>query len=130
MNYQISITDSVGTMTITSPTPPLIEADIEGTADVTTLDLNVYTDFFAKKRAWENTLDYMTEEDFNQLKGFYDRQFTLFEYPILDIPDLGVTDVVVRMNLSPRRVIDNCGTVENVQINFRETVQITEGYDS
>lgn len=130
MNYQITISDSVDTMTITSPRPPLIEADIEGTADVVTLDLNVYTDFFAKKRLWENTLQYMSEEDFNQLKGFYDRQFTLWEYPLLSIPDLEVTDVVVRMMLSPRRVIDNCGRVENVEMSFRETVQQTVDFGS
>lgn len=130
MAYGIILLDSVDTMYIDLPSPPVIERDIEGTADVTTLDLNLYTDFFAKKRAWEIMLDYMSEDDFNQLKGFYDRQFTLWEYPLFSIPDLGIEDVVVRMNLSPRRIIDNCGVVEDVEMNFRETVQQTVDYGS
>jgi hypothetical protein len=47
MAYEITLTDSVDTMTISFPRPPLEERDIEGAVDVTTLDMNVYTDFFA-----------------------------------------------------------------------------------
>lgn len=127
-SYQITISDSVDEMTIQFPSPPLIEEIIEGAADVETLDLNVYTDFFATKRNWSDTLQVMSEADFNQLKGFYDRQWTLWQYPTISIPDLGVNDVVVRMNLSPRRVKDRCGRVENVTMSFRETVQMSQGW--
>lgn len=130
MAFAITITDSVDTMTIEFPSPPLSESIIEGATDVQTLDMNVYTDFFASKRLWSDVLPYMTETEFNQLKGFYDRQFSLWEYPTISIPDLNVTDVVVRMNLTPRRVIDNCGTVENVEVSFRETVQMTPEWGS
>lgn len=125
MAYEVTLTDSVDTMTINFPSPPLSERTIEGVADVVTLDMNLYTDFFATKREWSNTLAYMTEADFNQLKGFYDRQFTLWQYPEVSIPDLNASNVVVRMSLSPRQVIDNCGTVQNVQITLRETVQMS-----
>lgn len=128
--YEIVINDIVDTMTILYPSPPLSESVIEGATDVTTLDLNLYTDFFATKRLWEDTIAYMSEDDFNQLKGFYDRQWTLWQYPTISIPDLGVTDIVVRMNLTPRRIIDKCGTVENVGISFRETVQMTVDWSS
>lgn len=128
--FEITISDTVDTMTIDYPAPPLTEAIIEGATDVTTLDMNLYTDFFAQKRVWEDTLDFMTETDFNQLKGFYDRQFTLWLYPTITISDLSVSDVVVRMELTPRRVIDNCGTVENVRFSFRETVQMTVDFGS
>jgi hypothetical protein len=130
MAFAITITDSVDTMTIEFPSPPLSESIIEGATDVQTLDMNVYTDFFASKRLWSDVLPYMTETEFNQLKGFYDRQFSLWEYPTISIPDLNVTDVVVRMNLTPRMVIDNCGTVENVEVSFRETVQMTPEWGS
>lgn len=125
MSYQITITDTVDEMTIDFPNPPLREQVIEGTADVTTLDLNLYTDFFATKRQWSDTLAYMSEDDFNRLKGFYDRQWTLWQYPSISIPDLGVNNVVVRMSLSPREIIDKCGVVQNVAMDFRETLQQT-----
>lgn len=130
MNYAITISDTVDEMTIDMPSVPLTEDTIEGVADVVTLDLNLYTDFFATKRSWANTLQYMDESDFNQLKGFYDRQWTLWQYPTISIPDLGVNDVVVRMSLTPRNIIDNCGTVQNVTMGFRETIQMTQGWSS
>ena len=100
MAFDITLTDSIDTMTIEFPSPPLTEAVIEGATDVQTLDMNIHTDFFATKRVWSNTLDLMTEADFNKLKGFYDRQFTLFQYPELSIPDLSISSVVVRMTIS------------------------------
>lgn len=128
--YSIELSDS----TTTAPMPllhvPLTQSDIEGATDVATLDMNLYTDFFAKKRLWAHTWRYMTETDFNVLKGFYDRQFTLFQYPTLTITELGVSAVVVRMTLSPQNIIDNCGTVEDVSVTFRETVQMTQDWGS
>lgn len=130
MAYEITITDTIDELTIDFPSPPLTESIIEGATDVQTLDLNVYTDFFANKRQWENTIAYMSEEDFNRLRDFYIRQFSLWQYPTISIPDLNVNDVVVRMRLSPKNVINNCGTVNNVGLTFRETVQITDDWGS
>lgn len=123
--YQIQLTDSTTSATMPALHVPLEEATIEGAVDVTTLDLNLYTDFVATKRRWAQTWKYMSEDDFNTLKGFYTRQFSLAEFPELTITDLGVTDVVVRMELSPRNIIDHCGTVENVEVSFRETIQMS-----
>ena len=128
--YEITISDTVDEMTIEVPSAPLTEVTIEGATDVTTLDLNIYTDFFATKRSWANTLEYMTETDFNQLKGFYDRQWSLWQYPTISIPDLGVNDVVVRMGITPRNIIDQCGTVNDVTISFRETIQMSQDWGS
>ena len=123
--YSITLTDSVDSLTLPMLEVPLQEKDIEGATDVTTMDLNVYTDFFAKKRIWSHSWAYMSETDFDALKGFYDRQFTLYQYPEVTIEGLNVTDVVVRLNLSSRKVIDNCGEVQDVQIELRETIQMT-----
>ena len=125
MAYAITIQDSVDTMTISLPERPLTETIIEGATEVTTLDMNTYTDFFAQKRRWEDTIAYMSETDFNKLKGFYDRQFTLFAYPLISIPDLNVNNVAARFTLTPRKIVDNCGGVEDVSMSFRETIQMS-----
>ena len=125
--YQIQLTDDVADEVMPLLNVPLTEGIIEGTTDVITLDMNLYTQFTAKKRLWTHSWAYMSEADFNTLKGFYDRQFSLFKYPLLTISEQGVEDVVVRMTLSPRNIIDNCGTVEDVEVSFRETVQNTDG---
>lgn len=125
MAYEIILSDSTDTVTLPVLNVPLTQNIIEGATDVETLDLNIYTDFVGTKRLWTHTWKYMTEANFNILKGFYDRQFTLFQLPLITIAELGVEDIVVRMSLSPQNIIDNCGTVEDVQVSFRETVQNT-----
>ena len=56
----------------------------------------------------------MDKADFDLLKGFYDRQFTLFAYPLLTITDDGANNVPVRMTFSGQNIIDNCGTIQEV----------------
>lgn len=124
--YAIELTDGTTSATMPLLHVPLSQSNVEGAVDVQTLDNNVYTDFVALKRFWAHTWRYMKESDFNTLKGFYDRQFTLFAYPRLTITELGVVDVPVRMTLSPQNIIDNCGTVEDVEVTFRETRQLEE----
>lgn len=126
--YEIIISDSTTTETLPLLNVPLTQQIIEGATDVETLDMNLYTDFVGTKRLWNHEWAYMSEEDYTILQGFYLRQFTLLEYPSITISELGVEDVVVRMSLSPQSIIDNCGTVEGVEVTFRETVQMsTEG---
>ena len=128
--YQIQLTDSVNSQILPKLNIPLTETPIEGATDVTTLDLNIYTDFFAKKRSWQHTWAYLTEDEFNILKGFYDRQFTLWQYPEITISELGINNIPVRMTLSPRNIIDNCGTVQDVEVSFRESVQMSDNWES
>lgn len=124
--YEFQLTDDTGTQTLPELNVPFTTSYLEGTTDVTTLSFNVYTDFFAQKRAWTNTYSFLTEAEFNVLKGFYDRQFTLFQYPRLTIERDGIVNVPVRFTLSPKNVVDNCGTVAGVTISFRESQQLAD----
>lgn len=123
--YEIEISDSVDSMTIEFPEVPLKEQDEHLEARVQVMNGDVYIDHFATKRIWSNTLAYMSEADFNRLKAFADRQRSLWQYPVISIPARGVNDVVVLFDLSPREIIDNCGTVRNVEMIFRETSQMS-----
>lgn len=124
MAYEIQLTDQTGTSTLTATEVPLSIAPVEIAADVQVLSGNVYTDFIAKKRVWSHTWRYLTETEYNVIKGYYNRQFTLFEYPELTIVDEGVADVPVRMTMTPKNIIDNCGTVQDVTVTFRESNQL------
>lgn len=123
MAYELVLTDASGTDTLQATEVPLTITPIEGAVDVQTLSYNIYTDFIAQKRAWSHTWAYMSESDFNVLKGYYDRQFTAFTYPLLTITDLGVDEVPVRMRIEPQNIIDNCGVVRDVTVSFRESKQ-------
>lgn len=122
--YEIQLTDSTGTMTMPELYVPLTVTTLEGAVDVQTLSFDVYTDFITQKRLWTHTWAFLSESEFDLLKGYYDRQFTSFSYPELSIAADGVSDVVVRMTLSPKNIIDNCGTVSDVTVTFRETKQL------
>ena len=121
---EIQLTNSQGTLTLPVLSPPLTTSPIEGAVDVTTLDNNVSTYFTQNKRLWTQPWSYLSEDDFNAIKSFYDRQWIDFEYPLLTIAHFGISNVPVRMTLSPQNTIDNCGRVEGVEATFRETTQI------
>lgn len=120
MSYEITLTDNTGSATLPALNPPLSEEILEGAVDVVTLDMSMYTDFTAKKRQWTQRWAYMTEANYNILKGYYNRQFSTGSYPQVTITELGVSAVYARLSLSPQQVIDNCGKVQNVILTMRE----------
>lgn len=118
------ITDSTGSLTLPALEVPVSIQILEGSNDVITLDNNVRTDFTNPKRLITLPYESLSEDEFNEVKGYYDRQFTLFEYPLITIEDLGIVDMPARFNVSPRNVYNNCGDVEDVELSFRESVQL------
>ncbi len=103
---------------------PLTESPIRGATDIETLDGNVSTYFTYNKRSWRHRWAYMSKEDYEKLKGFYDRQFTNHKYPLLSIPELNVNNVPVLMNINQRDIVNNCGMVSGVETTFRESKQL------
>lgn len=128
MAYEIRLSDSVGIWTSPPPQTPLTVDTIESAIDVTTLDLNVYTDLIATKRLLTINWGTMTAIDFAALKAFYDRQFTLYKFPTVSIDDLGLTNMVVRMTISSQDIVSEDGLVDGVRITLRETTQTSTYY--
>lgn len=111
--------------------PPLevqfLNQNIENAVDVETLDASVYTDFVSNDLAeWTFNYAKLTEAQYDALRAIYDSQFTLFQYPVLTIPYYN-TDSPVRMYINTKDIWNNCGSVQNVQIRFRETRQLGGG---
>lgn len=120
----LEITDSTGTFAIPLQAP-FVLTPLENSTDVTTLDFNVYTDFTgSQKRQWVQSYPYLTKAEYDSLVGYYNRQFTLFKYPTISVSSEGVVNVPVRMTVTQRDVIDNCGTVSGFTITLRETAQL------
>lgn len=118
-----TLTDSEDTETYEWYETPFTDAEEGGEEAITTLDGNVYVDFIYTKRTWERKFAWMYEEDYLKLKAFVDRQRTLYRFPLLSIPEFGVENIPVYLTISERSTINACGTVENVTISMRETVQ-------
>lgn len=119
-----TITDSSGSMELPIIEVPLTVGREDFATDVVTLSNDMYTDFVSQKQSWAFPYDHILEDAYNELEGFYNRQFTIYEYPTISIPHYGVEDVPVRMFLNNREVFNNCGDVENIQVSFRETAQM------
>ena len=119
----IELTDTLGFDSFGLVAPPAQISTIEGATDIVTLDNNLSTYFTENKREWSNSWSYMSEAEYSTLKGYYDRQWTTFQFPLLTIDQLNVSNQVVRMYLNTQSVINNCGLVEGVEVRFRETVQ-------
>jgi len=123
----LKLTDATGQSTLPELEVPFTITPLEGAADVTTLSFDVYTDFVSQKRIWTQTYAFLTREEYELIKGYYDRQFTNYTYPQLTIDESvgnDVTNVVVRMSITPQNIIDNCETISDFTISFRETKQL------
>lgn len=120
----LKLTDDIETLELELLEVPLVEENIENATEIRTLDYNVYTDFINKKRKWTHTWATMQKSDYDALQGFYARQFTLYKYPKLDINYYSVSGVSVRLYLNAKNIIDNCGTVGDVELSLRETSEL------
>ncbi|MBP5722979.1 MAG: hypothetical protein J6X18_05335 [Bacteroidales bacterium] len=125
--YTMTLTDSSDTMTMTLLEIPIEDKDVEGTADNTTIDGNVFTDYLWLKKQWSQKWSIMDATTYAQLRGFYTRQFTDGEVPTYALAEGDGTPIYsatpVRLVLTDNGVIDNCETRQNVQIKMRETTQ-------
>lgn len=117
----LTLTDSQETNTWNVLTPPVTIKPVDGVQTTQTLDNNVSRYFTYRKRQWVHKWPYMTSSDFNILKGFEDRQFTLKQYPTLSITELGIVNVPVDITIGDRDIIDNCITYNNITLTMRET---------
>lgn len=124
---ELKLTDATGQQTLPEIEVPLSVSTFEGAVDVQTLSFDIYTDFVTQKRTWTQTYAFLTKEEYALLKGYYDRQFTNFAYPRLTIDgstNNDVTNVVTKMSITQQNIIDNCETVQDITISFRETRQL------
>lgn len=77
----MKIADSVDEMVFDLLEVPIEDKDIEGTADNTTIDGNVFTDYLWLKKQFTQKWSLMCKDDYTQLRGFYTRQWENAEVP-------------------------------------------------
>lgn len=119
-----TLTDSQASVTHEFYNAPFTDSEADrGEEMVTTLDGNVYVDFIYTKRIWKRKFSFLRENDYLALRGFVDRQRTLYKFPLLSIPEFGVENVPVYLEISDRKTTNACGDVVDVTLTMRETVQ-------
>ena len=124
--YRLTLTDTTDSMDFDLLEVPIVDDDVEGASDNTTLDGNVYTDFLYLKKLWKQSFKHMCDSDFQRLRGFYTRQFSTGVYPQLSITNLDgnvalVSSQAVRMKLTDGGVINNFGCRRDVNLELRQS---------
>lgn len=120
---KLTLSDATTTETIVLPTPPLTQEDSNLDVKKRTLDnsLHVYIAPNADKLTWLQQWSYLRIDEYLLIRGFRDRQRTLFEFPKLSITGLRSGDILnvpVFISMEEKQIIDNCETLENVSVTF------------
>lgn len=102
---------------------PLTITDVEGKSSITTLNGNVYVDYVYNKKEFTVSIFNLNASDYAEIRGFYDRQFTLHEFPTITIPELGISDMVVYFQIGNREINSQCIRTDKLTLKFRETAQ-------
>lgn len=124
MAYAIKITDSTATWTMPELEVPLTMDNARKSTDVEVLSNDIYTDVFPYKRTGSHQWAYMSKADYDTLFGFYYRQQQVtYKYPKITITELGITDMIAKIDVGAQNIIDNCGEVQGVTLSFRESKQ-------
>lgn len=123
MAIRLTLKDSTQTSTIVLPSPPLVQEDNNLDVKKRTLDntLHVYIAPNADKKTWQQRWAFLRIDEYQLIRGFRDRQRTLFSFPTLSITGLAsgdIVDVPVFISMEEKQIIDNCETLENVSVTF------------
>lgn len=71
----MTLADSVDSMTFDLLEVPIVDKDVEGAVDNTTLDGNIFTDYLWLKKNYVQKWSIMCDNEYSRLRGFYTRQF-------------------------------------------------------
>lgn len=111
------------TYTETELSNPLTITDIEGKSQNTTLNGNIYVDYVYNKKSFSVSIFNLKSADYATIRGFYDRQFTLNEFPLLSIPELNISEMPVFFEIGSREINSQCIVTDKLTLKFRETAQ-------
>lgn len=127
MAIELTITDTSVTQTYPLLMSPVVSSPIITETDVQTRDGNISTYYNSTKQSFTVSLGEMSQDEYSVLKGFITRQYQNLKYPTITITgaiNLNVSNMVAKMTLNDQNVVNNCGTVDGVQLTFRESKQI------
>ena len=127
----IQDTETVGGVVVTNKkvlteidiSDPLSIQDVEGKSQNTTLSGDVYVDYVYRKKNIKFKIFNLSDSDYNEIRGFYTRQFENNRFPTISITELNITNMVAFMTMDNRNINDQCLTTNTLELNFRETVQ-------
>lgn len=122
MSYSITITDSAGVHQLPPLEVPLTRVKNEGITTVIPLSGNRYKDYIYTNLIYSHTWAWLTKEEYDLLDEIYERQKTEFIFPSITVEGDSITNMVVDFELGQKNIADDCGIVQNVTVNFYQTI--------
>jgi len=122
---ELKLTDSTGQIILPEIDTPFVLSPIYKMTEVEVAGGAMYFDYVGTKRTWIITWSYMTDVEFNIIKGYLDRQLENGVFPELTDVTHNAVNVVVYMTLNEQNIIDTCGNVSGVTLTLRETIQMS-----
>jgi len=83
--YRLTIQDSQDSMQFDLLDAPINIEDVEGAVDNTVLSGDIFTDFLYLKKRWEQKWAIMCKDEYERLRGFYTRQWSLATVPSVKV---------------------------------------------
>ena len=83
--YRLTIQDSQDSMQFDLLDAPIKIEDVEGAVDNTVLSGDIFTDFLYLKKRWEQKWAIMCKDEYERLRGFYTRQWSLATVPSVKV---------------------------------------------
>lgn len=83
--YRLTIQDSQDTMQFDLLDAPIKIEDVEGAVDNTVLTGDIFTDYLFLKKRWEQKWAIMCKDEYERLRGFYTRQWSLATVPSVKV---------------------------------------------
>ena len=83
--YRLTIQDSQDSMQFDLLDAPIKIEDVEGAVDNTVLTGDIFTDYLFLKKRWEQKWAIMCKDEYERLRGFYTRQWSLATVPSVKV---------------------------------------------
>lgn len=83
--YRLTIADSQDSMQFDLLDAPIKIEDVEGAVDNTVLTGDIFTDYLFLKKRWEQKWAIMCKDEYERLRGFYTRQWSLATVPSVKV---------------------------------------------
>lgn len=127
MAITLTISDTTDTQTYGVIAQPLVSSPIINERDVETLDGNISTYYTSTKQSLQINLGYMTEDQYEALRAFIDRQYQNLKYPTITVSgakNIAINQMTMKLSLNEQRIVCRCGIVEDVTVTLRESKQL------
>lgn len=120
----ITFTDDTTSLTLPLVEPPLTIGKDDNVVKNRTINNNILIWSSPPKKLIVVKIPVASPAQWSDLIGFYNRKLALHKFPLVSLPDFGISNMVVDFDITDRNVVDISRDVfytTEIQLTLRET---------